>query len=37
MWRYLYGGVNRANYVIENVQKMLPEANPTSVANLKPS
>jgi len=35
MWRYLYGGVNRANYVIENVQKMLPEANPTSVANLE--
>ncbi len=35
MWRYLYGGVNRANYVIENVQKMLPEANPTSIANLE--
>ena len=35
MWRYLYGGVNRTNYVIENVQKMLPEANPTSIANLE--
>ncbi len=26
MYRYLYGGVNRTNYVIENVKKMLPNA-----------
>lgn len=25
-YEYLYGGVNRTNYVIENVEKMLPEA-----------
>jgi len=35
MFRYLYGGVNRANYVIENVTKMLPEALPTSIKKLE--
>ncbi len=35
MYRYLYGGVNRANYVIENVKKMLPTASPTSVPGLE--
>ncbi len=34
MYRYLYGGVNRTNYVIENVEAML-EANPSSVQNLE--
>jgi hypothetical protein len=29
MYRYLYGVVNRANYVIENVNRMLPEAGPS--------
>lgn len=28
MYKYLYGGVSRTNYVIENVSKMLPAANP---------
>ena len=36
MYRYLYGGVNRANYVIENVRKMLPTATATlSAGNLE--
>jgi hypothetical protein len=35
MWRYLYGGVNRANYVIENVRKMLPKASSTSLPGLE--
>src|SRR2546421_3706568 len=35
MYRYLYGGVNRTNYVIENVTKMLPEANASSKATLE--
>ena len=35
MYRYLYGGVNRANYVIENVQRMLSTASATSVPNLE--
>lgn len=35
MYRYLYGGVNRTNYVIENVSKMLPTASPTSKTNLE--
>ncbi len=36
MYRYLYGGVSRTNYVIENVKKMLPNAKtPASVANLE--
>jgi hypothetical protein len=36
MYRYLYGGVSRTNYVIENVKKMLPKATtPASVANLE--
>jgi starch-binding outer membrane protein, SusD/RagB family len=34
-YRYLYGGVNRANYVIENVAKMLPDASPASRASLE--
>lgn len=35
MYRYLYGGVNRANYVIENVEAMLPTASPSSVESLE--
>ena len=35
MYRYLYGGVNRANYVIDNVRAMLPTASPSSVENLE--
>ncbi len=35
MFRYLYGGVNRANYVVDNVSNMLPTAAPSSVANLE--
>lgn len=35
MYRYLYGGVNRTNYVIENVTKMLATAKPTSVEALE--
>lgn len=35
-YRYLYGGVNRANYVIENItRRMLPNASPTSKASLE--
>lgn len=35
MYRYLFGGVNRTNYVIENVTKMLQTANPASVPALE--
>jgi hypothetical protein len=35
MYRYLYGGVHRANYVIENVKKMLPEASDFSRPGLE--
>jgi hypothetical protein len=35
MYRYLYGGVNRANYVIENVKKMLPTASAASKPGLE--
>jgi hypothetical protein len=35
MYRYLYGGVNNTNYVIENVNKMLLTAKPESVAKLE--
>jgi hypothetical protein len=35
MYRYLYGGVHRTNYVIENVEKMLPTASPASKAKLE--
>ena len=35
MYSYLYGGVNRTNYVIENVKKMLPTASAKSVINLE--
>ena len=34
-YRYLYGGVTRANYVIENVKKMLPTASATSKPGLE--
>jgi hypothetical protein len=35
-YRYLYGAVNRTNYVIENVtNKMIPGATGTSLANLE--
>lgn len=35
MYKYLYGGVHRCNYVIENVTKMLATAKPSSVASLE--
>ncbi|MCE6991400.1 RagB/SusD family nutrient uptake outer membrane protein [Dyadobacter sp. CY323] len=35
MYRYLYGGVNRTNYVITNVEKMLLTAKPESVPKLE--
>ena len=35
MYRYLYGGVNRTNYVIENVNRMLLTAKPESVPKLE--
>lgn len=35
MYKYLYGGVNHTNYVIENVKKMLPGASPASVTKLE--
>ncbi|PWV56249.1 RagB/SusD family nutrient uptake outer membrane protein [Chitinophaga sp. S165] len=35
MYEHLYGGVHRANYVIENVQKMLAAANETSRPKLE--
>lgn len=36
MFRYLYGGVDRANYVIDNVVSlMLPSASGSSLANLE--
>lgn len=35
MYKFLYGAVNRTNYVIENVERMLPSAHPTSVPNLE--
>lgn len=35
MYRYLYGGVNRTNYVIQNVTKMLATAKPASVPGLE--
>jgi starch-binding outer membrane protein, SusD/RagB family len=34
-YRYLYGGVNRANYVIENVTKMFPNASAASLPGLE--
>ena len=34
-YQYVYGGVNRANFVIEGVEAMLAEANPTSQASLE--
>lgn len=35
MYEHLYGGVHRANYVIENVRKMLPSASETSLPQLE--
>jgi hypothetical protein len=35
MYSYLYGGVHRANYVIENVRKMLPNASAASLPGLE--
>ncbi|MRG45787.1 RagB/SusD family nutrient uptake outer membrane protein [Chitinophaga sp. SYP-B3965] len=35
MYRYLYGGVNRCNYVIDNVNKMLETASETSKPSLE--
>lgn len=35
MYKYLYGAVNRTNYVIENVKNMIPTAKSSSVANLE--
>jgi len=35
MFEALYGGVNRTNYVIENVKKMLPNASESSLTNLE--
>ncbi len=35
LWEAYYGGVNRTNYVIGNVEKMLATAKPSSVANLE--
>ncbi|KAA6336030.1 RagB/SusD family nutrient uptake outer membrane protein [termite gut metagenome] len=35
MYRYLFGGINRANYVIDNVEQMLPDASATSKTNLE--
>lgn len=35
MFRYLYGGVNRTNYVIENVKKMIPNVNSSAVPELE--
>ncbi|MCG2615475.1 RagB/SusD family nutrient uptake outer membrane protein [Terrimonas sp. NA20] len=35
MYQYLFGGVNRTNYVIENVQKMLPHASAASLPGLE--
>lgn len=34
-YRYLYGGVSRTNYVIENVKKMLPTASAASRPGLE--
>ncbi|SJN46655.1 RagB/SusD family nutrient uptake outer membrane protein [Sphingobacterium sp. JB170] len=34
-YRYLYGAVNRTNYVIDNVNKMLPQAKAQSVEGLE--
>jgi hypothetical protein len=35
MYRYLYGGVNRTNYVITNVERMLRTAKPESIPKLE--
>lgn len=33
MYRYLYGGINQTNYVIDNINRILPEANATTAAS----
>lgn len=35
MFRYLYGGVNRTNYVIENVKRMIPTVSSSAVPELE--
>jgi hypothetical protein len=35
MFKGLFGAVHRTNYVIDNVNRMLPDAKPTSVAGLE--
>jgi hypothetical protein len=35
MYKFLYGGINRTNYVIENVKKMLPDASSSSKSSLE--
>lgn len=35
MYKFLYGGVNRTNYVIQNVKRMLPDASTSSKVNLE--
>ncbi len=35
MYMYLYGAVNRSNYVIENVNKMLETASPSNLSSLE--
>jgi len=35
MYRYLYGGINRTNYVIENVNKMMESVGGVSITNLE--
>ncbi len=35
LWKGLYGGINRANYVIDGVNEMLPAAKPAVVPGLE--
>ncbi|MGN7723029.1 RagB/SusD family nutrient uptake outer membrane protein [Chitinophaga sp. 22620] len=35
MFRYLYGGVNRTNYVIENVKTLIPKVGNTAIPELE--
>ena len=32
MYRYVYGGVNQANYVIDNINRIMPTATPSAAA-----
>lgn len=35
MYRYCYGGINRINYVLENIERMIAnESNPTNIKSL---